>query len=58
MTFGDRGLKLKYSSSADTEPNNFPYFCVIGYSSLSQNAVPSNNIIQATMSVDGKFTDA
>jgi hypothetical protein len=58
LTFGQRGLKLKYSSSADTEPNNFPYFMVIGYSSLSQNAVPSNNIVQATLSVNGKFTDA
>ena len=58
LTFGKNGLKLKYSGSTDTQANNFPYFMVIGYSSLSQNAVPDNNIIQATFQMRSKYTDA
>lgn len=58
LSFGKNGLKLKYSASTDTQANNFPYFMVIGYSSLSQNAVPDNNIIQATFQMRSKYTDA
>ncbi len=58
LTFGKRGLKLKYSASTDTQPNNFPYFMVVGYSSMSANATPSNNLASMTMSVSSKFTDA
>ncbi len=58
LTFGKKGLKLKYSASTDTQPNNFPYFMVIGYSSMSSNAVPSNNLAAVTMSISSKYTDA
>jgi len=58
LKFGQNGLKLKYSASSDTQANNFPYFMVIGYSSMSQNAVPGNNLIQATFQMRSKYTDA
>ncbi len=58
MKFGKNGIKLKYSGSTDTQANNFPYFMVIGYSSMSQNAVPSDNLIQATFQMRSKYTDA
>ncbi len=58
MTFGKRGLKLKYSASTDTQPNNFPYFMVVGYSSMSANAVPSSNLAALTLSISSRFTDA
>jgi len=58
LTFGQRGLKLKYSSSVDTQANNFPYFMVIGYVSLSANAIPNNNLIQTTFSCVSTYTDA
>lgn len=58
LKFGKSGLKLKYSASSDRQPNNFPYFMVIGYSSMSQNAVPGNNLIQATFNISSTYTDA
>lgn len=58
LKFGKNGLKIKYSGSSDVQPNNFPYFMVIGYSSMAQNAVPGNNLIQATFQMRSKFTDA
>lgn len=58
LKFGKRGLKLKYSASTDTQPNNFPYFMVVGYSSMSANAVPSNNLCAMTLNISSKFTDA
>jgi len=58
MTFGKRGLKLKYSASSDVDANNFPYFMVIGYSSMSANAVPANGLVQATFNISSKYTDS
>lgn len=58
LTFGKRGLKLKYSSQSDTQPNNFPYFMVVGYSSMSANAVPSANLAALTMNISSTYTDA
>jgi hypothetical protein len=58
LTFGKRGLKLKYSSQTDTQPNNFPYFMVVGYSSMSANAVPSANLAALTMNISSTYTDA
>ena len=58
LKFGKKGLKLKYSAKVDEQPNNFPYFMVIGYSSMSANAVPSNGLIQATVNITGAYTDA
>ena len=58
LKFGSTGLKLKYTSSSDTQPNNFPYFMVIGYSSMSANAEPADGLVQATFNISSKFTDA
>lgn len=58
MRFGKKGLKLKYSVSTDTQPNNFPYFMVVGYSSMSANSTPSNNLCAMTLNVSSKYTDA
>jgi len=58
LNFGKNGLKLKYSASSDTQANNFPYFMVIGYSSMAQNALPGNNLIQATFQMRSKYTDS
>lgn len=58
MNFGKNGLKLKYSLQGDTEANNFPYFMVIGYSSMAQNIVPTDNLIDCSVSCVGTYTDA
>lgn len=58
LKFGKNGLKLKYSVQADVNPNNFPYFMVIGYSSMSSGSVPSNQLVRATISCVGTYTDA
>ena len=58
LKFGKNGLKLKYSAQADTNPNNFPYFMVIGYSSMSSPAQPNDNLVRATISCVGTYTDA
>lgn len=58
IKFGKRGLKLKYSASTDTQPNNFPYFMVVGYSSMSASVVPSNNLCAMTLNISSKYTDA
>jgi len=58
LKFGEKGLKLKYTASTDTQPNNFPYFMVIGYSSMSANAVPSTGLVQTTFNISSTYTDA
>ena len=57
LSFG-KGLKLKYSSSSDTQANNFPYFMVMGYGSMSSNALPADNLVRVSMSCVGTYTDA
>lgn len=58
LRFGERGLKLNYTNTNDDEPNNFPYFMVIGYSSMSDSTKPSDNMVRLTMSCVGKYSDA
>ena len=58
LKFGKNGLKLKYSAQADTNPNNFPYFMVVGYSSMSSGLQPDDNLVRATISCVGTYTDA
>lgn len=58
LTFGKRGLKLKYDSGLDEQPNNMPYFMAIGYSSMAANAVPGDNLIEASFQMTSKYTDA
>lgn len=58
IRFGSKGLKLKYGSRFDREAQNFPYFMVIGYTSMGDGAVPPDDLVRATFSVVGTFTDA
>lgn len=58
IKFGKNGLKLCYSLSTDEQANNFPYFMVIGYSSLTQPLVPDDDIITGTFAITSKFTDS
>lgn len=58
LKFGKSGLKLKYSAQADVNPNNFPYFMVVGYSSVSSTGQPDNNLVRMTLSSVGTYTDA
>ncbi len=57
LKFGQNGLKLKYSAQADVNPNNFPYFMVVGYSSMSSGSPPDDNLVRATISCVGTYTD-
>ena len=58
LKFGKTGLKLKYSASSDLEPNNFPYFLCVGYSSTTGSSAPENGKVKMTMSCIGTYTDA
>ncbi len=58
LTFGKRGLKLKYSASTDLEPNNFPYFLCVGYSSTTGSSAPENGKVKMSISCIGTYTDA
>ena len=58
LSFGKRGLKLKYSASTDLEPNNFPYFLCVGYSSTTGSSAPENDKVKMSMSCIGTYTDA
>ncbi len=58
LNFGKRGLKLKYSASSDLEPNNFPYFLCVGYSSTTGSNAPENDKVKMTLSCIGTYTDA
>ncbi len=57
LSFG-KGLKLKYSTSADVDANNFPYFMVMGYASQTGGGTPSDNLAVVNMSCVGTYTDA
>jgi len=58
LKFGQNGLKLKYSSQTDLEPNNFPYFLCVGYSSTTGSSGPENGKVKMTLSCVGTYTDA
>jgi len=58
LSFGKNGLKLKYSTATDVEANNFPYFMVVGYSSMSGTGQPDNDLVSMTLSCVGTYTDA
>lgn len=58
LTFGKGGLKLKYSASTDTQPNNFPYFMVMGYGSMSSSSLPADNLVRVSLSCVSTYTDA
>ncbi len=58
LKFGKNGLKLKYSAQSDVNANNFPYFMVVGYSSMSSSTRPDDNLVRMSMSCVGNYTDA
>lgn len=58
LTFGKNGLKLKFEKNTDLQPNNMPYFMVIGYSSMSSSNTPDDNLIRASFSFVSEYTDA
>ena len=58
LTFGKRGLKLKYSDGNSDTPNNFPYVMVVGYSNMVDDAAAGNNQINITMNSVATYTDS
>jgi len=58
LTFGKRGLKLKYSSGNADTPNNFGYVMVVGYTNLVDNAVATNGQVNITMNSVATYTDS
>lgn len=58
INFGKNGLKLTYSNTAATEPENFPYFMVIGYSSMSAGSVPGDSLVRMSMFSKATYQDA
>ena len=58
LTFGKNGLKLTYSNQLDTDAENFPYFLLIGYSSMSGIVRPTDGLIDLSITCDAKYTDA
>ncbi len=58
LTFGKRGLKLKYSDGNSNTPNNFPYVMVVGYSNLVDSNVATNGQVNITMNSVATYTDS
>lgn len=58
LSFGKRGLKLKYSDGNADTPNNFPYLLVVGYVNLVDDAAATNGSINITMNSVATYTDA
>ncbi|PAT00931.1 hypothetical protein CI105_09290 [Candidatus Izimaplasma bacterium ZiA1] len=58
LTFGKRGLKLKFTDGNSDTPNNFPYVMVVGYSNLVDSAVATNGQINITMNSVATYTDS
>ena len=57
IKFGKNGLKLHYSNTGATEPD-FPYFMIIGYSSMSGGSVPGNGLVRMSMFSRATYQDA
>lgn len=55
---GKSGKKLTFANSGATIPENFAPFIVIGYSSCSANAVPSNGLVNFTYNSIANYSDA
>lgn len=58
LTFGKRGLKLKFSSNNDEVANNFGYFMVVGSTSLSSPNRPASNLCNMTVNCNASYTDS
>lgn len=57
IKFGNNGLKLKYANTTATEPD-FPYFMIVGYSSMSGATIPGNGLVRMTMFSRATYQDA
>lgn len=58
LTFGKRGLKLRYTDGNADTPNNFPYVMVVGYTNLVDDAAASNEAVNITMNSVATYTDS
>lgn len=58
LTFGQRGLKLKFTDGNADTPNNFPYVMVVGYTNLVDNSVAGNGQVNVTMNSIATYTDS
>ena len=58
LVFGKNGLKLTFSNQLDTDAENFPYFLLVGYSSMSGINRPSNGLVDLSITCTAKYTDA
>ncbi len=58
MTFGQKGLRLKFTDNTDSIANNFPYFCCVGMTSLSDSNQPANQLVDMTLNCSASYTDA
>ncbi len=58
MTFGKKGLRLKFTDNNDSIANNFPYFMVVGCSSLSDANKPASQLAEMTLNCSASYTDA
>lgn len=58
LKFGKNGMKLTFSNQSDEEAENFPYFMIIGYSSMSGTSRPNDNLIDFSVTATAKYTDA
>lgn len=57
ITFGKNGKKLVYSNRAANSPENFGMFGVFGYTSCTQNAVPTGGTVSMTYTAEASYTD-
>ncbi len=58
LTFGDKGLRLKFTDGNSSIANNFPYFIAVGMSSLSDSSQPANSLVEMTLNCSASYTDA
>lgn len=58
ITFGKKGLKLTFSNQTDNNAENFPYFLMVGYTSMVNSALPSQGLVSMNLCCVSKYTDA
>ena len=58
LKFGKNGMKLTFSNQTDEDAENFPYFLLVGYSSMSGTSRPNDNLIDMSITCRAKYTDA
>jgi len=58
INFGKNGLRLKFDDINDSVANNFPYFMVMGYSSMAGLGTPANGLARVAINCVSTYTDA